>query len=579
MPTPMPKWTMLTKTLLAVSLAVATASTAGAQPTDPYGDAQPKPAKQQPAKQQPPKGPVTPGPTQPADPYGPPPPKAGKPAPKPGPTTTQPAGPTTGTQPADPYGPAAPTPKPGAGPATKPAGPQPGPATGPTDPYATPTPLPKPPVAKPPVAKTPGVPPTPPTGGPAAPADPYATPAPQPAKVVARVGISDLTAVQGLLAVQRLDGWLLTDRDGSNPIAVRLVAPDGHPTRPWFYIIPARGTPVLLAHSAELRSFDHLAGTKLVYQGYRDLDKQLKVLLKGLKSVAVEYSPKAAVPAVSRVDGGTLEVIRAAGVTVKSSDTLVQFTKAIWGDPGRTAHYVAAHHIVELRKEALAFVTKQLLSGAQITEYDVQQRLVRGMTMRGLVGAPPVVAAGVNTADPYYVPSAVKSAMIKRGDPIVISLAAKLDKAEGIYAAQTWVAVADSVANDQVVRAFQSVALARDQALALIAERAAKKRPVTGAEVDQATRAMLKKAGFADRVLHRTGHSIDSDLQGGGADLDDYEVKDSRIMTAGTGFTIGPGVYFPGAYGVRSETSVYLTPTGPEVTMAVQDELELLLKR
>ncbi|MCX5745708.1 MAG: M24 family metallopeptidase, partial [Proteobacteria bacterium] len=124
-----------------------------------------------------------------------------------------------------------------------------------------------------------------------------------------------------------------------------------------------------------------------------------------------------------------------------------------------------------------------------------------------------------------------------------------------------------------------AVAVARDQALGLIADRTAKHRPVTGAEVDQSTRAMFKKAGLADRVLHRTGHSIDSDLQGGGADLDDLEVKDSRIMTPGTGFTVGPGLYFPGLYGVRSETSVYLTPTGPEVTMPVQDELELLLKR
>ncbi|MCX5746305.1 MAG: M24 family metallopeptidase, partial [Proteobacteria bacterium] len=353
-------------------------------------------------------------------------------------------------QPVDPYGPTPvkPTPTRPAPPkpaTPKPATPPPGPGV-PADPYAAPKPA------------------TP------APVDPYAAPAtPGVSAIVPRVGLADVTAVQGLLAVQRLDGWLLTDRDGSNPIAVRLVAPDGHPTRPWFYMIPSRGTPILLAHSSELRSFDHLAGTKLTYAGYRDLDKQLKVVLKGIKSVAVEYSAKAAVPAVSRVDGGTLEVIRAAGVTVKSSDTLVQYTKAIWGDPGRTAHYVAAHHLIELRKEALAFVTKQLLGGTPVTEYEVQQRLVHGMTMRGLVGAPPVVAAGANTADPYYVPSATRSSTINRGDPIVISLAAKVDKPEGIYAAQTWVAIADAVANDQVVRAFAAVAVARDQALGLIA--------------------------------------------------------------------------------------------------------------
>ena len=149
------------------------------------------------------------------------------------------------------------------------------------------------------------------------PSDPYEPRPGEPATPVPRrVGLADVTAVQGLLAVQRLDGWLLFDRDGENPIAERLVAPDGHPTRPWFYMIPARGVPVALVHSAELRSFDHLAGTKLTYQGYRDLDKQLRAMLKGVKSIAVEYSAKAAVPSVSRVDAGTMEVIRAAGVQV-----------------------------------------------------------------------------------------------------------------------------------------------------------------------------------------------------------------------------------------------------------------------
>src|SRR5262245_18103226 len=311
---------------------------------------------------------------------------------------------------------------------------------------------------------------------PAAPVDPYAARADAGSPIPKRVGLADVATVQDLLAVQRLDGWLLFDRDGENPIAVRLVAPDGHPSGPWFYMIPQRGQPVALVHSAELRSFDHLAGTKLTYQGYRDLDKQLRAMLKGVKSVAVEYSAKAAVPSVSRVDAGTLEVIQAAGVQVKSSATLVQFTKAIWGDAGRTAHYVAVHHILELRKEALAFVVKQLQSGAAVTEYDDQQSLVRGMTMRGLVDAPPVVACGINTADPYYVPSADKSATIKRGDPIVISLAAKVDKPEGIFAAQTWCAVADATVPEAIAKAFETASLARDQATALIGDRARKHR-------------------------------------------------------------------------------------------------------
>ncbi len=452
------------------------------------------------------------------------------------------------------------------------------PAPAPVDPYAADL------IARPPAGPgttTPVV--VPPAGGPPA-IEPSRTGKPKPppelipTAIPSRVSLSDLTAVQGLLAVQRLDGWLMFDRDGENPISARLVAPEGHPSRPWFYLIPAKGEAIALVHSAEVRNFDHLPGKKLTYQGYRDLGPQLKVLLRGSRTVAVEYSPKAAVPSVSRVDAGTLELIRGAGVTVRSSDTLVQYTKAIWGDAGRTAHYVAVHHLVELRKDALAFIAKQIASGTPVTEYDVQQRLVRGMTMRGLVSTPPVVAVGANTADPFYVPTAARTQPIKRGDLLVLSLALKIDKPDGVWAAQTWMAVADLAVPEFAQRAFETVALARDQAITLIADRSRKHRPLTGAEVDDTTRAFFKKAKVVERVMHRTGHSIDNDLLGGGADLDNFEVKDTRILTPGTGFTVGPGLYFSGQFGVRTEVSVYLAPSGPEITTPAQDAIEPLLK-
>ncbi len=517
-------------------------------------------------------------------------PRDGK-KPAPNPYVEQPASP--GPTPDDPYA----EPKPGLKPDRtsdpKPV-PRPAPKGAPKaipaeDPYADPpaeAPPPPEPVkpTKPARPAKPGKQAAPPVPvvdtAPVAPGDPYAEPKkaqPPVAAIPQRVGISDLVAVQGLLAVQRLDGWLLFDRNGENPIAARLVAPAGNPRRPWFYLLPAKGEPVVLVHTAEQRSFEHLPGKRLTYVGHKDLEKQLRLLLKGQRSVAVEYSAKAAVPSVSRVDAGTIELIRGVGVQVRSSETLVQFTKAIWGDAGRTAHYVAAHHLVELRKDALAFIAKAVQSGQAITEYDVQQRLVRGMTMRGLASEPPVVAAGANTADAYYVPTAARTSPIQKGDVIVISLAAKVDKPEGVWAAQTWVAVADARVPEQVAKAFETASLARDQALALITDRMRKRRPVTGADVDDAARGFIKKAGLIDKVMHRTGHSIDNDLQGAGADLDNYEVRDTRILTPGTGFTVGPGLYFAGQFGVRTEVSVYLAPSGPEVTTAAQDDVEAIL--
>jgi Xaa-Pro aminopeptidase len=413
------------------------------------------------------------------------------------------------------------------------------------------------------------------------PVDPYAAPEVTqtgPAPIPTRIAITDTTAVQGLLAVQRLDAWLLFDRDNGNPIAKRIVGPDGNPSRPWFYLIPARGEPIAIVHASEKRSFEHLTARKLEYSNYKELEAHLKTMLKGIRSVALEYSPKAKVPSISRIDAGTLELIRASGVQVRSSETLVQYTKAIWGDAGRTAHHVAAHHLVEMRKDALAFLAKQLSTGVPISEYDLQQRLTKAMVTRGLEGTAPVVAAGINTADPYYVPTAAKTKPIQRGDLIVISLAAKVAKPDGVYAAQTWVAVADSSVKDEYKKAFETATLARDHALSLITDRIRKGRPVTGAEVDQATRAFIKKSGFDKAVMHRTGHSMDNDLQGGGADLDDFEVRDTRILTPGTGFTVGPGVYTVGQFGVRSEVSVYLSPSGPEITTPSQDAIEVLLR-
>lgn len=392
----------------------------------------------------------------------------------------------------------------------------------------------------------------------------------------------DVDAVQGLLAVQGIDAWLLYDRDGQNPIAQKLVAPEGSPARAWFYLIPQKGDPVVLAHQSEAQSFAGLKGQKLTYAGHRDLAKQLKALLKRGKkklSVAMEYSPKGAVPSVSRVDAGTIELVKSLGVTVKSSAGLVQFTKALWGPEGRKQHYIAVHHLTELRKDALQWIARQVQGGKTVTELEVKKRLVRAMKMRGLEGPEPVVAAGAHTADPFYATSEGSSAPIAQGDLVVISLAGRTSHEDGIYAATTWVAYVGDRVPERMASAFEVVSLARDEAIALITDRLKRRRAVKGSDVDQAARGFIGKANLADKFVHRTGHAMDSDLQGAAADLDDYEVKDTRPLVVGSGFTIGPGVYFAGEFGVRAEVSAYLGPKGLEVTTPKQESIEALLAK
>lgn len=436
--------------------------------------------------------------------------------------------------------------------------------------------------------------------GDGAPKDPYADAAepggtpPGPASTVKRRRL-DVASVQGLLAVQSLDGWLLYDRAGQNPIAHQLVAPVGTPARAWFYYIPQDGEPTALVHQSEAQSFAHLAGTRVTYAGYRDLGKALKALLGAGKgaakakgkgkgkskrlAIAMEYSPGGAVPSISRVDAGTVELVTGLGVSVKSSEGLVQFTKALWGPEGRVQHHIAVHHITELRKDALAWLARQVAEGKAVTELDVQQRIVRGMAVRGVDGPPPVVAAGEHTADPYYVPTAARARAIGKGDLVLVSLAARTASEDGIYAAATWVAYVGDVVPQRMASAFEVVALARDEAIALITDRTKRRRAVRGADVDQAARGFIAKANLGERFVHRTGHALDSDLQGVAADLDDYEVKDARTLVVGSGFTIGPGVYFDGEYGVRAEVSAYLAQTGLEVTTPKQEQIEALLAR
>lgn len=564
--------------------ALLAAGPAAAQPLDPYAPAPaPAPSKPGKGKAKRPKsadagGAADPGGgTVPVDPYG-----LGAPAPAPAPAAK-------GGAPVDPYGaPTTPAPAPKGGapvdPYGAPTAPAPAPKdTTPVDPYgAPPTPAPAPkdttPVDPYGAAKPTT---TPPPAG--LPADPYGlgtapTPPPvagDPAPVqAAPPGTLDVAAVQGLLVVQGVDGWLLADTAGQNPVARGLVAPTGEPTRRWFYLVPRKGEPTILCHVAEAGAFAAVAGKRVTYNGYRDLDRALKALLKGKRTVAMEYSPKGALPGLSRIDAGTLELVRGAAVKVVSSDVLVQFVKATWGPSGRRSHYVAAHHLVELRKDALALLRERLAAGAAVTELDVQERIARGMVLRGLVGPTPRVAFGAHAGDPDYVAAAGRAATLQPGDVVLLSLAGKVTG--GVYAAQTWVAVADRKPSIELAVTFEAVRSARDAALALVRDRLQRRRAVQGWEVDRAARDLFVKGGLDARALHRTGHSLDVDLYGSGTDLDDLEVRDGRNLVQGTGFTVGPGLYYDG-FGVRSEVSAFLGKDGLEVTTPAQTEIEPLL--
>jgi Xaa-Pro aminopeptidase len=422
--------------------------------------------------------------------------------------------------------------------------------------------------------------------------NPYASPAPESQRatptaaantvVPPRIALANQSSIQGLMAVAHLDGWLLTDNLGQNPIAQELVfgtSPSAVPTQPWFYYVPQKGEPSLLCYASDCNLFT-VVGKRLPYTGYREVATALKATLKGKLTIATEYSPNATLPTISRLDAGSAELLRSMGITLRSSETLVQYTRAMWGPEGLASHLVAAHHLQELRKEAFATISGRMRAGLTLTELDLQQQLQRSMKMRGIVGPAPVVAFAAHTAYPTYRVTTQSSATLQRGDLILLSLAGRVDKPDTVYAALTGVAVADDKVAPAIARAFNAATAARDEALAVLADRKNTRSGLKGFEVDARVRTLLEQSGLGKNIEHACGHSLDTSLYGHGTDLEDTLMHDNRTILTGTGFALGPGLYFHGEqeFGVRTEVSVFVTATGIQVTTAPQDTIELLLK-
>jgi Xaa-Pro dipeptidase len=387
----------------------------------------------------------------------------------------------------------------------------------------------------------------------------------------------DVAAIQNALQQQHLDGWLLYDFHGSNPIAQRLagLANGGHmTTRRWYYLVPASGQPRGLVHAIERHNLDALPGAKQVYSGRQQLESGLDALLSGAKRLAMEYSPANAIPYLSRVDAGTAEAIRQRGVEIVSSGDLVQQFEAVWTPEQHDTHVRASDALYRIKDRAFEAVSSRLTGGADTTEYEIQQLMTRWFAEEGLVSdAEPVVAAAEHAGDPHYLPNATKSRRIGRDEILLLDLWGKQREKGAVFADITWVGFTGARVPEPCVNAFDAAAKARDTAIQLVQDAAAAGRELRGWEVDRAARGVLQERGFGAHILHRTGHSLGEEVHGNGVHLDDYETHDDRRILPGAGFTIEPGLYFE-TFGVRTEINMFrgardATVTGPRQTAIV----------
>ena len=383
-----------------------------------------------------------------------------------------------------------------------------------------------------------------------------------------------IPAVQQALREDGLDGWLLYDFHGSNPIATRLTdlaTSAKMATRRWYYLVPAEGTPRGLVHAIERHNLDGLPGDKAVYAGREQLASGLTQLLRGMKRLAMEYSPANAIPYISRVDAGTVEAVRQHGVEVVSSGDLVQRFEAVWSDEALATHRTASERLYRIKDKAFDLVRSRLEQG--VSEFEVQQAMVGWFADEGLISdAAPCVAAQENAGNPHYQPTEAVNRRIAGNEIVLLDLWGKLETPGAVFADITWVGFTGTTVPQKYAAAFAAARDGRDAAIDLVQRAARDGREIRGYEVDRATRHVIERAGYGAQFIHRTGHSLGENVHGNGVHMDDYETHDERRLIPGTGFTIEPGVYTP-EFGVRTEINMYVGVRDAEVTGPCQTEI------
>ncbi|GAB6282065.1 MAG: M24 family metallopeptidase [Ignavibacterium sp.] len=393
----------------------------------------------------------------------------------------------------------------------------------------------------------------------------------------------NLNKIQDSLKKFNIDGWLLYDFRGMNEFSLNVldIPSTSHLTRRFFYFIPKEGEPKKIVNAIELHTLAHLPGEQLVYASHISLINHLAYILKNVKKVAMEYSPMNAIPYLSKVDAGTIELIKSFNTEIISSADLITMFNALWNEEQYKENKPVADALVDIVYSSFNFIKEKIKSVKITNEYEVQQFIMDEFNKRNyFTDFPPIVGVNENSANPHYTPNKDNYKDIKLNDFVLIDLWAKLNKEEAVWADITWVGYIGDSIPEKYIKIFNIVKEARDEAFNLISKSFQKGKELRGYQVDDEARGIIRKAGYEEYFIHRTGHSITTDLHGSGPHMDDYETKDERLLLPSISFSIEPGIYFPNDFGVRSEIDVFINPNGKvEITgKEKQEEIIPILK-
>jgi Xaa-Pro aminopeptidase len=384
----------------------------------------------------------------------------------------------------------------------------------------------------------------------------------------------NLPAIQSALRERNIDAWLFYDHHHRDPIAYRVL---GLPTslmvtRRWFYLIPAEGEPVKLVHKIEAGHLDSLPGKRNQYSGWQELFDQLKAMLAQHLDLAMQYSPNNSVFTISLVDGGTIDLLRGLGKNIVSSADLVAQFESTWSEEQIASHYAARDSVDSIVAESFKEIGRRVRHGGT-KEHEVQQWFMEAFAREGLLTVdPPIVAVNSNAGNPHYEPNSSHPVAIREGDLVLLDVWGKKNTANAVYYDVTWMGFVGGAPSQRMREVFEIVRDARDAGVRTVVDAVNSGRRIAGWEVDRATRGHIKKAGYGEYFIHRTGHSIGTDVHSNGANMDDLEIHDERQILANSCFSIEPGIYLP-EFGVRSEVNVLVRAKSAEVTGKIQREI------
>ena len=387
--------------------------------------------------------------------------------------------------------------------------------------------------------------------------------------------------VQSHLQQEQIDGWLLFDFHGQNPLARDFlqVSPDHLITRRYFYWIPSRGEPIQLLHQIEPHVLEHLPGSKISYLTYQELESSLKHILKGAKTVAMEYSPRNAIPYLSKVDAGMVELVRSFQIDVVSSGGFLQYYTCVLTDEQLVTHLDAAAFLDRTAAKTWDMIASHLKASQPIDEHGVRTFIASEFKQHGYSAeALPICAVNAHSANPHFEPAQTGSSPIKKGDLVLIDLWCKKTVPGSIYGDITRIGFAGPRPTPRHEEIFSLVRKAQQVATEYVAKRWKAREKILGCEVDQVCRQVIEEGGYGPYFTHRTGHNIYTQDHGPGTHIDSLETCDTRPLIPRTCFSIEPGIYLPGEFGIRCEYDIYLNPNGSiQVTGGSQDEITCLL--